>query len=132
VSGIWTAWRAATAEASGSVCGRAPRPFHTGGQGGHTGRTATKRTARGGGRGQREQRFRARVRTPAWSRAGHRSSGQQWFRKQRTVNPLLASARYNFHYSFSRPARRAAAVGGRPRAGSATTAVTGEPASLYG
>jgi hypothetical protein len=46
---------------------------------------------------------------------------------------LLAArmlARNKFLYSFSRPALRAAACGGRPRAGSDTTA-TGEPASPF-
>jgi hypothetical protein len=33
----------------------------------------------------------------------------------RTVNPLMVPARYNFLYSSSRPALRAAACGGRPR-----------------
>jgi hypothetical protein len=37
------------------------------------------------------------------------------FREQRTVNPLTVPARYNFLYSSSRPALRAAACGGRPR-----------------
>jgi len=36
-------------------------------------------------------------------------------RKRRTVNPLMVPARYNFLYSSSRPALRAAASGGRPR-----------------
>jgi hypothetical protein len=36
-------------------------------------------------------------------------------RKQRTVNPLIVPARYNFLYPSSRPALRAAASGGRPR-----------------
>jgi hypothetical protein len=46
---------------------------------------------------------------------GHRPSGGRSFRKQRTVNPLMVPARYNFLYSSSRPALRAAASGGRPR-----------------
>jgi hypothetical protein len=36
--------------------------------------------------------------------AGHQPSERQWFRKQRTVNPLIVPARYNFLYSYSRPA----------------------------
>jgi hypothetical protein len=36
-------------------------------------------------------------------------------RKRRTVNPPIVPARYNFLYSSSRPALRAAAWGGRPR-----------------
>jgi hypothetical protein len=48
--------------------------------------------------------------------------------KQRTVNPLIVPARYNFLHSSSRPALRAAACGGRPRAGSDAMG-TGEPAS---
>jgi hypothetical protein len=37
--------------------------------------------------------------------AGHQPSGGQWFRKQRTVNPPIVPARYNFLYSSSsRPA----------------------------
>ena len=36
-------------------------------------------------------------------------SGKLW-----TVNPLMVPARYNFLYSSSRPALRAAAGGGRP------------------
>jgi hypothetical protein len=31
--------------------------------------------------------------------AGHQPSGRRSFRKQRTVNPLMASTRYNFLYS---------------------------------
>jgi hypothetical protein len=68
---------------------------------------------------------------------GHQLSGGRSFRKQRTVNPLMASAghrpsgrrsfrssgrsirrslpRYSFLYPSSRPALRAAACGGRPR-----------------
>jgi hypothetical protein len=53
-------------------------------------------------------------------------SGGRSFRKRRTVNPLMVPARYNFLYSSSRPALRAAS--GRPPAGSDTTA-TGKPAS---
>jgi hypothetical protein len=64
--------------------------------------------------------------------AGHQPSGERSlerpFRKQRTVNPLMVPARYNFLCFSSRPALRAAACGGRPRAGSDTT-VTREPAS---
>jgi len=41
--------------------------------------------------------------------------GWQPLPKQRTVNPLIVPARYNFLYSSSRPALRAAACGGRPR-----------------
>jgi hypothetical protein len=47
--------------------------------------------------------------------AGHQLSGQRLFRKQRTVNPPIVPARYNFLYASSRPALRAAAAGGRPR-----------------
>jgi hypothetical protein len=51
--------------------------------------------------------------------AGHQPSGgrslERPFRKQRTVNPLMVPARYNFLYFSSRPALRAAACGGRPR-----------------
>ena len=50
--------------------------------------------------------------------AGHQPSRRRSFRKQRTVNPLMVPARYNFLYSSSRPALRP---------GSDTT-VTGEPA----
>ena len=46
--------------------------------------------------------------------AGHQPSGRRSFRKQRTVNPLTGPARYNFPYSSSRPALRAAS--GRPPA----------------
>ena len=60
--------------------------------------------------------------------SGHHPSGGRSFRKQRTVNPPIVPTRYNFLYSSSRPALRAAACGGRPRAGSHTTA-TGQPAS---
>jgi hypothetical protein len=35
---------------------------------------------------------------------GHRLSGRQTARKQPTVNPPIAPARYNFLYSSSRPA----------------------------
>jgi hypothetical protein len=45
--------------------------------------------------------------------AGHSPSGRRSFRKQRTVNPPIAPARYNFLYPPQ----------GRPTA-------TGEPASL--
>jgi hypothetical protein len=41
-------------------------------------------------------------------------SGQWSFRKQRTVNPLMVPARYNFLYTI-KAALRAAACGGRPR-----------------
>jgi hypothetical protein len=47
---------------------------------------------------------------------GHQPSGRRSFRNQRTVNPLIAPARYNFLYSASRPAcgrPPAAAVLGR-------------------
>src|SRR5829696_8404046 len=47
--------------------------------------------------------------------AGHQLSGEWSFGKQRTVNPPIAPARYNFLYPSSRPALRAAACGGRPR-----------------
>jgi hypothetical protein len=53
------------------------------------------------------------------SYAGHRPSGGWWFRKQRTVNPPMVPARYNFLYASSRPARR-------PPSG---PAATGAPAS---
>jgi hypothetical protein len=45
--------------------------------------------------------------------AGHQSPGGRSFRKQRTVNPLIVPARYNFLYASSRPAcgRPAAALG---------------------
>src|SRR5215216_2596568 len=49
-------------------------------------------------------------------------------RKQRTVNPPIVPAPYNFLYSSSRPALRAAAYGGRPRVGNDTT-VTGQRTS---
>jgi hypothetical protein len=52
--------------------------------------------------------------TPAWPGAGHRPSGWRSFRKQRTVNPQMVPARYNFLYPSSRPALRAAS--GRPPA----------------
>jgi hypothetical protein len=60
--------------------------------------------------------------------AGHLPSGRRSFRKQRTVNPPLVPARYNVLYSSSGSALRAAACGGRPRAGSDST-VAGRPAS---
>jgi hypothetical protein len=47
--------------------------------------------------------------------SGHQPYQGQSFRKQRTVNPPIAPTRYNFLYSSSRPALRAAAFGGRPR-----------------
>jgi hypothetical protein len=50
--------------------------------------------------------------------AGHQPSGGQWFRKQRTVNPPIVPARYNF--------LQAGPVGGL-RPGSHKTA-TGAPA----
>jgi hypothetical protein len=74
--------------------------------------------------------------TPAWPStsalaisAGHQPSGARWFRKQRTVNPLIVPTRYNFLYSSSRPALRAAS--GRRPARDDTT-VTREPASPNG
>ena len=48
------------------------------------------------------------------TRAGHQPSGRRSFRKHPTVNPLTGPARYNFPYSSSRPALRAAS--GRPPA----------------
>jgi hypothetical protein len=42
--------------------------------------------------------------------AGHQPSGGRSFRKQRTVNPLVVRARYNFLYPSSRPALRAPAA----------------------
>jgi hypothetical protein len=36
--------------------------------------------------------------------AGHLPSGGRSFRKQRTVNPLIVPARYNFLYASSRTA----------------------------
>jgi hypothetical protein len=51
--------------------------------------------------------------------AGHLPSGRWSFRKQRTVNPPLVPARYNFLYSSSRPASgRPPAALGRRRTGS--------------
>jgi hypothetical protein len=41
--------------------------------------------------------------------AGHQPFGRRSFRKQRTVNPLIVPARYNFLYSSSRPPSAAAA-----------------------
>jgi hypothetical protein len=38
-------------------------------------------------------------------------------REQRTVNPPIAPARYNFLYSSSRPALRAANIRGEPLSG---------------
>jgi hypothetical protein len=49
--------------------------------------------------------------------------------EQRTVNPLMVRTRYNFLCASSRPALRAGACGGRPRAGNDPT-VTGEPSHL--
>jgi hypothetical protein len=49
--------------------------------------------------------------------AGHQLSGGRSFRKQRTVNPLIVPARYNFLYSSSRP----------PSAGSPIDGGTGPP-----
>jgi hypothetical protein len=54
------------------------------------------------------------TRTSPSACAGHQPSGRRSFRKQRTVNPLTRPARYNFLYSSSRPAPRAAS--GRPPA----------------
>jgi len=51
--------------------------------------------------------------------AGHSPSGRWSFRKQRTVNPLIVPARYDYLYFSSRPALRPGS----------DTAVTGEPAS---
>jgi hypothetical protein len=45
--------------------------------------------------------------------AGHLPSGRRSFRKQRTVNPPIAPARYNFLYSSFKAGLRAAC--GRPR-----------------
>ena len=59
---------------------------------------------------------------------GHWPSGRRSFRKQRTVNPLTRSGSLQLPLLFSRPALRAAACGGRPRAGNDTT-VTQRPAS---
>ena len=42
--------------------------------------------------------------------AGHQPSGRQSFQKQRTVNPLIVPARYNFLYYF-----KAGPAGGRLR-----------------
>jgi hypothetical protein len=47
--------------------------------------------------------------------ARHQPSDGRSLRKQRTVNPLIVPARYNFLYPSSRPALRAAACSGRPR-----------------
>jgi hypothetical protein len=47
--------------------------------------------------------------------AGQRGRTPDRTPEQRTVNPLLALTCYNFLYSSSRPALRAAACGGRPR-----------------
>jgi hypothetical protein len=52
------------------------------------------------------------------------------FREQRTVNPLIVPARYNFFYPSSRPALRAAACGGRPRAGGDATVTRGTGLTL--
>jgi hypothetical protein len=70
-----------------------------------------------------------------WPPDGHRyisvathvgcSVQRRSFWKQRTVNPPIAPARYNFLYSSSRPALRAAVSGGRPRAGSDATVTVG-------
>jgi hypothetical protein len=38
------------------------------------------------------------INTTLTASAGHQSSGQWSFRKQRTVNPLMVPARYNFLY----------------------------------
>ena len=56
---------------------------------------------------------------------GHWPSGRRSFRKQRTVNPLTRSGSLQLPLLFSRPALRAAACGGRPRAGSHTTRAGG-------
>jgi hypothetical protein len=47
--------------------------------------------------------------------AGHQPSGRRSFQKQRTVNPLMVPARYNFLYSSFQGRPRTAAAGGRPR-----------------
>jgi hypothetical protein len=50
---------------------------------------------------------------------GHRLSGRRSFRKQRTVNPLMVPARYNFLYSSSKASLRAATP--RPARGAGLT-----------
>jgi hypothetical protein len=76
-------------------------------------RPVVGRTLRLGGRppqhepGRRHQRGHAR-RTPSVRTPSVRT---QSFWKQRTVNPLTDPTRYNFLYSSSRPALRAAALG---------------------
>jgi hypothetical protein len=61
--------------------------------------------------------------------AGHQPSGRRSFGKQRTVNPPIAPARYNFLYSSFK-----AGPGGRPpaalRPGNDTT-ITGEPTAPW-
>ena len=61
--------------------------------------------------------------------AGHQPSGERSLerplRRQRTVNPLIVPARYNFLYASSRPALRAAACGGRPRPAASPTGQRG-------
>jgi hypothetical protein len=62
--------------------------------------------------GGKPPRTRAWLPPPALPHARHRPSGRQSFRKQRRINPPIAPTRYNFLFSPSRPALRAA--GGRP------------------
>jgi hypothetical protein len=73
------------------------------------------------GGGQTPVRARGPPRTPAWPRVLDTAcpdGGWRSFRKQRTVNPLIAPARYKFLYSASRPALRPGndtrATGDRP------------------
>jgi hypothetical protein len=102
----WTA----TAEVSGSVCGRTAPASRTSGQGGQAaGHLSSRQSA---------------ADTSLATCAGHQPSGQRSFRRRRrTANPMMVPARYNFLYSSSRPALRAAACGGHPRPAAPTTAL---------
>lgn len=67
--------------------------------------------------------------------AGHSPSGRWSFRKQRTVNPLIVPARYNYLYFSSRPALRPAATprspGNRPHPLPAMVRTSRRPATPH-
>jgi hypothetical protein len=52
------------------------------------------------------------INTSLATSAGHQPSGGQSLRKQRTVNPLIVPARYNFLYASSRPASAGSPIDG--------------------
>jgi hypothetical protein len=67
--------------------------------------------------------------------AGHSPSGRWSFRKQRTVNPLIVPARYDYLYFSSRPALRPAATprspGNRPHPLPAMVRTSRRPATPH-